>query len=434
MSKPDNALGTLAKELLNISEEQLAKLEKGKKEGIIELAPVALPEHPRGDNNHMGWPVGTMSGDTLVVIHRRMPGHDARGSGPADADSTFSMAIRSVDQGRTWSEPYDLRQVMKPENRDRGGIIPLSHRHAWGPLNHSRQGYKLHLNAIGTAQDGAVIALCNYGVFRSDDQGQSWKHFAEPFREDTTEGDIVYLGPRVVDHPEAGLFAFGNTVGYRPREEVFPNPVDAPADYHHKLVMLNSRDGGGSWQKIVHEFPEWAVQFEPAALLHDGELFIIGRDQRTTCDHLQMRLRKPGAPVELKRTNMRDPKKIDTLDIDYNPVTQRFEVARAARDKLRVDLWSIDPAQWDSAEWRFEGTLFSRLGVYWGLLRGQPLSVQQAGGNVDGFHPAGAIIDARRGVQHIFVYIGHSNGPAGLSHNPHPGHSEAAGVFKRVGS
>ena len=26
---------------------------------------------------------------------------------------------------------------------------------------------------------------------------------------------------------------------------------------------------------------------------------------------------------------------------------------------------------------------------------------------------AGAIIDAGRGVQHIFIYIGHPNGPAG---------------------
>ncbi len=32
----------------------------------------------------------------------------------------------------------------------------------------------------------------------------------------------------------------------------------------------------------------------------------------------------------------------------------------------------------------------------------------------DGFHPAGAIIDKKRGVQHIFIYIGHPNGPAGV--------------------
>ena len=32
----------------------------------------------------------------------------------------------------------------------------------------------------------------------------------------------------------------------------------------------------------------------------------------------------------------------------------------------------------------------------------------------DGFHPAGAVIDPQRGVQHIFIYTGHPNGPAGV--------------------
>ena len=32
----------------------------------------------------------------------------------------------------------------------------------------------------------------------------------------------------------------------------------------------------------------------------------------------------------------------------------------------------------------------------------------------DGFHPAGAVLDANRGVPHIFSYSGHPNGPAGV--------------------
>ena len=31
----------------------------------------------------------------------------------------------------------------------------------------------------------------------------------------------------------------------------------------------------------------------------------------------------------------------------------------------------------------------------------------------DGYHPAGAVIDAERAIQHIFFYSGHPNGPAG---------------------
>ena len=72
-------LTPLARELFPATVEQYALLNEGRERGLIELAPVVLPERPLGDNNHMGWPVGTMTGDTLVVIHRRMPGHDARG-------------------------------------------------------------------------------------------------------------------------------------------------------------------------------------------------------------------------------------------------------------------------------------------------------------------------------------------------------------------
>jgi hypothetical protein len=35
-------------------------------------------------------------------------------------------------------------------------------------------------------------------------------------------------------------------------------------------------------------------------------------------------------------------------------------------------------------------------------------------GDADGFHPAGAVINEKRGVQHIFIYSGHPNGPAGV--------------------
>ena len=38
----------------------------------------------------------------------------------------------------------------------------------------------------------------------------------------------------------------------------------------------------------------------------------------------------------------------------------------------------------------------------------------QVWAEADGFHPAGAVIDPQRGVQHIFIYTGHPNGPAGV--------------------
>ena len=389
----------LAKQVMNTWDWQLEKLERARELRIMELAPVVLPEDCKGDNNHIGWPVAATVGDTTVVIHRRIPGHNPWGAGQGDADSTFSLAVRSIDGGQTWSDSYDLRDAMGLGMRNRGGVIPLSHRYKFGPVNHSQEGYKLHLNGIGATHDGAVVALCNYGAFRSEDRGLTWTHYPRAFREDTTEGDIVYLGPRIIDHPDEGLLAFGNTVGYG-RREGFPNPVDGPAEgHHHNLVILRSGDGGASWDRITHELPAWAAQHEPAALLHNGELFVIGREQIGGTDHVQMRLGDLAGPVDVKRTNMRNRRTIDTVDLDYNPLTGRFEVVRSKREDMRLDLWSIDPAAWDSAEWRFEGTLYSRQGEFY-----------KTG---DGFHPAGAVIDAEAGVQHIFIYMGHPNGPAG---------------------
>ena len=389
----------LVEGILGASRGQFDQLARGKAAGIIGIDPVVLPEQPLGDNNHMGWPVATKTGDTLVVVHRRIPGHNPRGAGEGDEDSTFSMSTYSDDGGETWSESVDLRAFISPQYRDLGGALPYSHRYKFGPLNVSRRGYKLHLNAIGTARDGAVLLLCNYGAFRSVDSGRSWTHHPEPFRDDLFPGDPVYLGPRIIDHPTYGLLAFGNTVGYG-KSDSFPNPVDGPIDHtHHFLVILRSNDGGATWEKLPLTLPDWAAQHEPAALLYGNELYVIGRDQITGTDHIQMRLAALEEPVDTKRTNMRNLKGIDTVDLDFNPVTERFEVVRSRREKMRLELWSIDPADWDSAEWRLEGTLYSRDGDFYS--------------SGDGFHPAGAVIDQKRGLQHIFIYTGHPNGPAG---------------------
>lgn len=394
----------LALELLATSDEKLSRLEEGSRLDLIEMAPVVLPEAAVGDNDHVGWPVATQVDGALVVIHRRIPGHNPWGAGNGDENSTFSMARTSLDGGRTWSESFDLREAMHPNDKNRGGDLPVSHRYKFGPVNESNQGYKLHLNAIGTSSAKSVVVLCNYGAFRSTDQGRSWTHLNEQFREDTTEGDIVYLGPRIVDHPEMGLCAFGNTVGYE-RTGRHPNLVPGPSELHqHNLVVLRSEDDGVTWEKTIHELPNWAVQHEPAAVAHEGDVFIMGRDERARTSYQQIRL-SGGRPIDVRRTaNIRHTRIMDTLDLDFNPVTGRFEVVRSFREKLLVDLWSIDPSEWESAEWRFEGVLFAKRSTGEG---------EDFYKTADGFHPAGAVMAEEKGVQHIFVYTGHPNGPAG---------------------
>ena len=401
-----NTLSPLALELLNTTDEQFATFDEGAKAGLIELAPVVLPEHPLGDNNHLGFAEATKSGDTLVVIHRRMTGHNPWGAGKADEHSSFTMTTTSNDGGASWTESFNMRDAMAPSCKDRGGLMPLSHRYSHGPVNHSKKGYKLHLNGLGTSREGTVVILCNYGAFRSEDKGRTWEHLSEQFREDTTEGDMLFVGPRIVDHPDLGLCAFANSVGYG-RSDKFPNPVDGPVEETRSdFVLLTSDDDGRTWNRADHKLPRWAAQYEPAPVIHEGDIYIMARDELARTSHLQIRV-SGGVPVDVRRASMRlVPRKggggVEDAALDFNPVTGRFEVVRSVREEMRVELWSIDPEEWESAEWRFEGTLFARN-------QDTPDFFKTS----DGFHPTGAVVDPEKGVQYIFIYSGHPCGPAG---------------------
>jgi hypothetical protein len=81
-------------------------------------------------------------------------------------------------------------------------------------------------------------------------------------------------------------------------------------------------------------------------------------------------------------------------------LTKRLEIVRSERHRMELWLWSIAPNDWPKGEWRRECRLYGRQGDFYT--------------DADGFHPAGAVIDEKRGVQHIFIYTGHPNGPAGV--------------------
>jgi hypothetical protein len=113
---------------LALTTESASQLKRAQRAGVIEIAPVHLPLPGAGDCDHYGWPIATMSNDTLVVMHRRIPGHKAEGAGKPDSTMSYGIVLRSEDGGSTWSQPYDLRDCMKPADRERGGFVPLSHR------------------------------------------------------------------------------------------------------------------------------------------------------------------------------------------------------------------------------------------------------------------------------------------------------------------
>jgi hypothetical protein len=270
---------------------------------------------------------------------------------------------------------------MKPEDRSRGGNVPLSHRAKFDHHNKSKKGYKVHLHAIGSTREGAVVAINNHGVFRSEDQGKTWRHFSKALREDTFPHEIVNLGPRIIDHPEHGLLAFGNWMT-RPLSK--------------KLVVLQSEDGGATW--AVHEYEAGLSQYEPAALLEGDKVRFLTRNQDSKRGHEQMTW-TPWEEPKVRRSNLKLGS-VDTVDLSLNPATKRYEVVHSNRRPMELSLWSIDPDDWQTGEWKRECRLFGMEGRFYA--------------DADGFHTAGAVIDEKRGVQHAFFFAGRTKGPAGV--------------------
>lgn len=377
----------LANDLLGLTNEMKKQVAQATRDALLEIAPVHLPVDAPGECNHYGWPIATIVDDTIVVMHRRIPGHNPRGAGKPHEEMSYGIVMCSEDGGTTWSRPYDLRSCMRPNDRNRGGVVPLSHRAKFDKSNKSKLGYKIHLHAIGTTRDGAVMAINNHGVFRSENKGKTWRHFSEALREDTFLHEIVNLGPRIVDDPQHGLLAFGNWFG----------EADSYHKYSEKLVVLKSLDNGATW--AVEEHSAGFRQYEPAVIAHDDKYLFVTRDQTQVRSHQQMTWTPDTKPLVID-TNLHDPRLVDTVDLSLNPVTKRLEIVRSERHRMQLWIWSIDPADWNTGQWRRECRLLACQGNFYAT--------------ADGFHPAGAVIDQKRGVQHIFIYAGHPNGPAGV--------------------
>lgn len=384
----------ISNKLLDLTPDMKEILERTAKSGTLKIEPVNLPNPTMDDDcNHFGWPIATISGETIVVMHRKIPGHNALLAGLPSPTMSYGIVLRSEDGGKTWSKPYDLRECMLREDRNRGGLVPLSHRFKFDKNNTSKQGYKIHLHSIGITEDGGFVAINNHGVFRSDDQGLSWKHFSKAFRDDddSFQKELVSLGPRILDIPNQGLFAFGNWAGLN--ETILKTEKRLPKQF----VVLNSKNGGQTWN--IEEYPVDFPQYEPAAIYYEGKFLFITRDQTEVKAHKQI-IWNPGRSPKVINTNLKDPQYIDTVDLSFNPVTKRFEIVRSERYHMELWLWSIDPEQWETGIWKRECRLFARNGKFY----------QTA----DGFHPAGAVIDEKQGLQHIFIYCGAPGGPTGI--------------------
>ena len=406
----------LARKLMNMPDAQLRKLQKGEKKGLLELRFIVLPteEHIVGDNNHLGWPIATKAGDAVVVIYLRRFGH-WMGS-RWNQHSSGCMMVRSLDGGRTWSKPTDLRQYVKKAD----GSLPFYSK----------------AECIITTSDGAIVLGHESGTFRSEDQGQTWKHYSYPFArkldppEDSPDDSPAYSSlncPRFIEHPKYGLVRMAGVATVDELVTGWPALSD-------QMCVAYSTDGGRTWYEEQYRVPITSSA-EPAMLLHNGALIVVGRpydesayDAKTLSSaYIQYWSGTGWFPLQSKFTNMRATdrykeglpgKGLDTVDLSFNPVTKRLEVVATDRmgggvEERRwqvpfsLNLWSIDPEALleGSADWRFEGCLFERQTP-------MPNDYEMS----DGCHPAAAVIDEKEGVQHIFVYMGCPAGPAGIFH------------------
>ena len=395
----------LSVQLLNLDSDEWERLAEGARQGVMELAPVVLPEGdalaPYG-NHHFGWPVAAQVGDTVIVVYTRYLAN--WGDETRNEFSSAAMVTRSHDGGKTWSQPMDLDGARQRRTN---------------PLAVGRNQFGSALCAMA---DGRLVLLCSWGVFVSEDAGRRWRHLPDAFSSDQLQGAGTNTGPNMVEHHDYGLISFGHSVEPFPTDEIW---------------MRYSSNGGKNWAESAPVLPTHAVVVEPASLLLGDRLFILSRnhggyDRATqTWRYVQIAADDIASTWSAQLTNIRasdarhweggsrhpsfGPWAQDTPDIAFNPVTGRIEAAvtnRLGGGPGRLDqhthmtlcLWSIDPDDMiaGQAEWQFEGELLRARGTF---VSDPPR---------DGMHPGGGVIDADRGVQHLFIYLGNTSGPAGI--------------------
>ncbi len=367
--------------------------------GPLVLKPVVVPygENLLGNNSHFGWPVAVKDGDTIIVAFTRKPQHTPRWGIKKPKDKYFSETVitRSNDGGNTWSKPVDIRTYVKQETKNC--------RISFG-------------NGMVRRSNGEVVLVSSYGVFTSTDHGASWEHHPHAYSEDDIPGPVICNGPKLLEHPEYGVVSFGH-------------------GKNEELIVRYSKDGGRDWEQVIYNMPEpWAYAIEPTVILHNGAMVMVARchgkesfePERKTWRYMQAYSPDGWLPLKpalttMRVTDVRDevdivgygPFSQDTVALDYNPVTKRYEAVCTNRNgggqgneqqrlRMTLNLWSIDPQQIaaGSSDWRFEGTLLTRGGI---MVTGS-----------DGMHPGGAVIDEEAGVQHIFIYLGQHLGPASV--------------------
>lgn len=390
---------TMVRKSLVITPHERTRLRGLETAGVQVIRPVALPRGKAlvGANRHLGWPVAIRVGATLLCAHHRIKCHTGSVKSRMIKHHSHAVLLRSEDNGETWSDPLDMQDV---------GV--------------SREPTVLGFgNCFGVLGKTAFLAT-RYGLYASEDEGKNWrlipgalteKKMKNRIKVDMKAGYAGNFGPRMIVHPEKGL--------------VIPSGVrDEPV-----MDLFYSMDQGKTWSQERVDLPKGINPQEPTGLFHNGRLIFLTRNHTLPFRGLKQ-LREPQRPALMvskgswfpmahqAMTNITSYRWPDTTDVDWNPVTKRYEAVVTNRSgggpgaetnelkEKTVNLWSMAPDDLYAGrakKWRFEGT----------LLRWKHGSLEKRPEGIDSAHPGGAVMDAERGVQHIFIHSGTYATPTG---------------------
>ncbi len=393
--------------LMNVSDAQSKKLQDGKKNGLLDVSAVHLPVGDKvvGYNWHFMAPIATMVDDTIIMSCSRDQSHDwAKGERQKDGKAAnYDLISTSEDGGKSWSKLTRLADYKKSAGSNTVGSM----------------------SAIGTV-NGVAIQINQEGCYRSFDKGKNWEYLSGAFtRDQLKNGPAVTLGPRIIET------AYGLTT------------FQSNGRQNDELWLRFSNDNGLTWQQTFQNLPDSTrIHGEPSAVMYENNLIVLGRVWSAESFDPKERTYRYGQywstdgklPVKSALTNIKTtdafaemipiagriksvgfgPWSQDTPDIIYNPVSKRIEAVvtnrmggglgrESDRSVCTLNLWSIDPEQLlsGSSVWRFEGTLLER-------------KITDTPKFHDGMHPAGGVVDIKRGLHHIFVWIGYYDGPTGI--------------------
>ena len=366
---------------LDLDATEVNRQEQLKEKLLQEIAPVVLAEPGATPYNHkhLGWPVTTIIDDTIVVAIKTWAGEEWYSKGKIPFRGP--IVVRSNDGGKSWSKPVYPHELNNIEMTfpEREGML-----------------------AIGTTKSGKVILIHRENVFISEDKGKTWSHrIAKGLRG---------TGSRIIEHPEWGLIHVGS------RGE--------------DMYFFVSQNEGMTWREInlsTHYSPAlWLA--EPTIFFWDkGKIALLVRNHSGPSTGIYGHFRIWSYLAQFIPVNMVTAKqfedlnfdyrlsniwgrRMDTNDVIYNPVTKRVEAVHTKRNEgfpyrdngyMTLNLWSIDPDKFAKGDtnWRFECVLLRSQGM-------KSRSFNPEFPPRDGMHPAGSVVDEKRGVQHIFIYRG----------------------------